>query len=204
MKRQEAKEKTRQKILEAALEEFTRQGYRGANTARIARAAGVAHGTVFLHFPDKDQLLFEVIRQRLVKISNRLYDAALQNETALQSEAAHESKEIESLCRVYLDHLNENTAFESMLAREMPNLPTVLKRQVFTIRSGIILHFHQAIQRGINEGKLKDVNPTVALHVWFGTLHYYLANQEMLAAPGEIINEKGNQLIDYFLTTLRS
>ena len=192
MKRQEAKEKTRQKILEAALEEFTKQGYRGANTARIARAAGVAHGTVFLHFPDKDQLLFEVIRQRLVKISNRLY------------EAAHEPKEIESLCRVYLDHLNENIAFEFMLAREMPNLPTVLKRQVFTIRSGIILHFHQAIQRGISEGKLKDVNPTVALHVWFGTLHYYLANQEMFAAPGEIINEKGKQLIDYFLKTLRS
>lgn len=191
MNRQEAKQETRKKILTVALREFTDHGYQGANTARIAKEAGVAHGTIFLHFSDKDQLLFEVIRSRLVIISNRLY------------EAVHHSKDIATLCRIHLDYLNEEVAFEAMLARETPLLPMALQRQVFTIRCGIVGHFHQAISQGIENGTIRKVNPTVALHVWFGTLNYYLANQHLFASPGEIIREKGEALLDYFLTTIR-
>ncbi|MGA7418444.1 MAG: TetR/AcrR family transcriptional regulator [Acidimicrobiales bacterium] len=45
------------KLLDAAVSEFASYGYHGASMARIAKRAGTAHGTVYLHFADKDDLL---------------------------------------------------------------------------------------------------------------------------------------------------
>ena len=44
-------------LLDAAVAEFGSYGYHGASMARIAKRAGTAHGTVYLHFADKDDLL---------------------------------------------------------------------------------------------------------------------------------------------------
>ena len=43
-------------ILDAALEEFSRQGFAAARMEDIARRAGVAKGTLYLHFGDKEGL----------------------------------------------------------------------------------------------------------------------------------------------------
>jgi len=51
---------TRQRILEAGLEEFSRKGYLGATTREIARRAEVAELTIFRHFGSKEQLFQEV------------------------------------------------------------------------------------------------------------------------------------------------
>ncbi|QSX29299.1 TetR/AcrR family transcriptional regulator [Shewanella cyperi] len=47
----------RQQILDAALMLFNAQGFHGTSTASIAKAAGVATGTLFHHFPNKETLL---------------------------------------------------------------------------------------------------------------------------------------------------
>ncbi|QYN19376.1 TetR/AcrR family transcriptional regulator [Amycolatopsis sp. DSM 110486] len=51
--RQAAAEQTRQKLLEAALAEFSRRPYAEVTVGDIARAAGVAHGLVSHHFQGK-------------------------------------------------------------------------------------------------------------------------------------------------------
>jgi len=53
---------TREKLLRAALTLVARDGFPAATTAAIADAAGVAEGTLYRHFPSKDDLLIEVYR----------------------------------------------------------------------------------------------------------------------------------------------
>ena len=53
---------TKDKLLRAALEIVARDGFEAATTAAIASAAGVAEGTLYRHFPSKDDLLIEVYR----------------------------------------------------------------------------------------------------------------------------------------------
>jgi len=62
MKKEQKKKQTgtRQRILEAGLEEFSRKGYAGATMREIAKQAGVAELTVFRHFGSKEQLFGEV------------------------------------------------------------------------------------------------------------------------------------------------
>lgn len=56
--------RNRQRVLDAAEEVFARKGP-GASTDEVARAAGVGVGTVFRHFPAKDDLLRAILDKRL-------------------------------------------------------------------------------------------------------------------------------------------
>jgi TetR/AcrR family transcriptional regulator, repressor for uid operon len=51
---------TRERILGAAIAEFTLAGMSRADVNAIATAAGVAHGTFFFHFPSKEHVLLEL------------------------------------------------------------------------------------------------------------------------------------------------
>jgi AcrR family transcriptional regulator len=53
---------TRQRLVRAALELFTAQGYHATTTPAIARKAGIAEGTIYRHFRGKQQLLNELYR----------------------------------------------------------------------------------------------------------------------------------------------
>lgn len=53
---------TRQRLIRAALELFTAQGYHDTTTPDIAKKAGVAEGTIYRHFQSKAHLLNELYR----------------------------------------------------------------------------------------------------------------------------------------------
>ena len=54
-------------ILAAAQRAFSEHGFHGTRVEEIARAAGVAKGTVFLHFQDKEGLLLALVRHHMGK-----------------------------------------------------------------------------------------------------------------------------------------
>src|SRR2546428_11634236 len=53
---------THQRLVRAALELFTTQGYHGTTTPLIAKKAGVAEGSIYRHFDGKQHLLNELYR----------------------------------------------------------------------------------------------------------------------------------------------
>jgi AcrR family transcriptional regulator len=55
----------REAILAAALDEFAASGFAGTRLDDVARRAGVAKGTIYLHFEDKETLFQELVRSAL-------------------------------------------------------------------------------------------------------------------------------------------
>jgi AcrR family transcriptional regulator len=55
----------RETILSAALEEFSARGFAAARLEDVARRAGVAKGTIYLYFRDKETLFQELVRAEL-------------------------------------------------------------------------------------------------------------------------------------------
>ena len=62
----------RQAIMEAALDEFIARGFTATRLDDIARCAGVAKGTIYLHFKDKESMFEELIRTAIVPLIGRL------------------------------------------------------------------------------------------------------------------------------------
>jgi TetR/AcrR family transcriptional regulator len=61
--REQVLSKTRRLLLDAAAEEFAREGYEGANINRISQSAGFAKGTIYNYFPSKRALMMALIDQ---------------------------------------------------------------------------------------------------------------------------------------------
>ena len=53
---------TRERLVRAALELFTAQGYHETTTPQIAKKAGVAEGTIYRHFTSKQHCFNELYR----------------------------------------------------------------------------------------------------------------------------------------------
>lgn len=66
---------TRRRLVEAGTDLFARAGLAGTTTTQIARAAGVAAGTFYLHFPDKHALFRSIAFAALADLRART-DAA--------------------------------------------------------------------------------------------------------------------------------
>ena len=53
----------RERILRAAVDVFAKNGYFNAKVSEIAKAAGVADGTIYLYFDGKEDLLISIFRE---------------------------------------------------------------------------------------------------------------------------------------------
>src|ERR1700682_3285065 len=65
----------REAILDAALDEFSARGFAAARLDDVAMRAGVAKGTIYLYFEDKERLFQELIRARMGPVVGTLETA---------------------------------------------------------------------------------------------------------------------------------
>src|SRR5262245_25560993 len=65
----------RLRILDAAVRIFARKGFFGAKVSEIASEAGVADGTIYLYFKNKDDLLISLFEERMAGLLIGLRDA---------------------------------------------------------------------------------------------------------------------------------
>lgn len=63
--REEKSAARREAILAAALDEFSARGFAATRLDDVARRAGVAKGTIYLHFADKEALFHDLVRTKL-------------------------------------------------------------------------------------------------------------------------------------------
>ena len=59
-------------IVEAALDEFVARGFTATRLDDVAKRAGVAKGTIYLHFKDKESMFEELIRTAIVPLVGRM------------------------------------------------------------------------------------------------------------------------------------
>src|ERR1700743_120947 len=62
----------REAIIEAAMEEFIARGFAATRLDDIAKRGGVAKGTIYLHFKDKESMFEELVRIVIVPVVARL------------------------------------------------------------------------------------------------------------------------------------
>ena len=72
LNRTERAAERRAAIVEAAMEEFIACGFAATRLDDVAKRAGVAKGTIYLHFKDKEALFEELVRTAIVPLIGRL------------------------------------------------------------------------------------------------------------------------------------
>src|SRR5258708_16067661 len=70
--REQRRAARRQAILTAALQEFSARGFAAARLDDVALAAGIAKGTIYLYFRDKEALFQDLIRSEMSPVVGTL------------------------------------------------------------------------------------------------------------------------------------
>ncbi len=115
---------SRAAILAAAREVFAGRGFHGAGVEQIARKAGVAKGTVFLHFKSKENLLFSMVEGHFATIE-KLYAEMVRPEMSAR-------RQLEELAAVERWLGGEVTEFSRAMLSIWTGLPPALRRRLDT------------------------------------------------------------------------
>lgn len=189
-KRQAQKAQTIEKILAVSKALFSKNGILNTTTLEIAKACDVAHGTVFLHFKDKNTLIAIIFEQELKRTAEEIYRLAM------------ESHHLDVLLDRYFLYLENEEEFLAVIAREFPFYPLELRREILAHESILRHLFFTAIENGIQAGKFKPVDITTTISFLFGTINYYLAHKPHIVPDGSVIKAKKEALRHTFLQFL--
>lgn len=190
--RQLQKEQTKTLLLHTAYEVLSQKGIMNTRMSDIAEAAGVSHGTVFAHFKTQEALIEEVIEAYGQKIAFRTH------------ELAESCGHLEALLRAHLSGIMEFEAFYTRLVIESRLLPSGARNSWVAVQSAISFHFSQVSQRELKPAEYGGIQAYMLFNMWMGLVHYYLANGDLFAPEGNVIQRYGEILIQNFMKLLLS
>jgi len=189
-KRQLQKEQTRKKIMDTAFKIYSEKGFT-SSTSIIAKEAGIAHGSIFLHFPTLNDLLTCIIKEFANTLSLRLHHLSETNDN------------IEQLLDAHIDTLSEYEIFYTRLITEMVLLPEEARTAFAAIQTGLAFNFNKIMNHEIESGVLKRLPPHILFNTWIGLIHYYLQNKDLFAPDGSVLKRYKKQLIFTYCELLR-
>ncbi|MBW1723447.1 MAG: TetR/AcrR family transcriptional regulator [Deltaproteobacteria bacterium] len=188
--RKTQKQQTRQRLLRVAFRQFSEKGLTATRTLDIARKAGVAHGTIFVHFPSREELLVKVIEKFGEKVTRKMH------------ELAYRGKGVRDVLEAHLEGLAQYEAFYGRLVAERHLLPRQARDTLLGIQSAISFHLFEAAQKEMAAGKIKQVPMHLLFNTWIGLVHQYLQNRDLFAPGGSVIARYGSELLDHFMKLL--
>ena len=163
-RREEKKQLSRRKILEAAREVFFRDGFMAANLDEIAQKAGVAKGTLYRYFDSKAELYVAVLAHNGEIFKQRMRETV--------SGDAGAAERIRHVSKFYFDHwIRNRDYFQIFWAIEnqsvIGELPPGVLEEVSTLWEECIEIVAGIVSQGVESGEFSDCDPwEVANILW--------------------------------------
>lgn len=163
----------RTRIIDAAIRVFAERGFHQARVTDIATQAGVADGTIYLYFRNKEDLLLTIFEEKMQDIN-----VGLQRELAGVEDALDR---IRVFARYHFRLVQDERALAEVLQIELRLSNKFLKEYRPKPLWAYLDQFADILRAGQAAGKVRaDVDPFVAKWAFFGALDE-LAMQWVLA-----------------------
>ena len=186
----------RDAILRAAIDVFAERGFFNAQVADVARAAGVAAGTVYLYFKGKDDLL--------VSIFERSMREGLANGRAAVADLDDPRERLLRLARAHLARLGHDRNLAIVFQVELRQSTKFMERFSATLLRDYLGLIREAIADGQRDGVFRDdIKPTVAAKMLFGALDE-MATNWILSRRRYALEADADTVVDLFVNGARA
>ena len=180
-RRQTAKVKTRQKVLDAARALFAGRGYEPATIRDIAKGAGMSTGAVFANFQDKAELFEAVLTEDMARVTDAVRAGAGKGSVKARLSSA--------LNAGYHASLDQLPLFQAIVARSWFQ-PLDAEKRARETTAPLLATLSDILRDGVGAGELKqdaDV-PLMTELVWDA----YLSNYRRAAYDGWSVEQLGD------------
>ncbi|TYL48136.1 TetR/AcrR family transcriptional regulator [Marinomonas sp. IMCC 4694] len=154
--RQQQKTNTRTKIKTIAKHAFLSQGIEATSTRHLSDQAGIAVGTLFVHFPDKLSLVKDIFFDEM--------DAALRVAVVAQKVSASPIDYLLQMAQVLFDFYDEYAEFTRQVLLDSLATGGFHTKQMAVISDGIVKRFKQV---GVDEKTASIFAENMLANYWF-------------------------------------
>lgn len=181
----------RDAILRAAIDVFAGRGFFNAQVADVARAAGVAAGTVYLYFESKDDLL--------VSIFERTMREAIADGRAAVAPVRDPIEQLRTVARVHLDRMGRDRSLAVVFQVELRQSTKFMERLSSTLLREYLGIIRAIIVEGQRTGVFRrELNATLAAKLFFGGLDE-MATNWILSRRKYALASEADAIVDLFV-----
>ena len=182
-------------IIETAMKVFVENDYDGTSMDEVALKSGIAKGTIYLYFKNKQQLFVEVIRELMRRFEIVIYDAADYKSEDIYKKMSH-------IINAMLNFIETNEKYFNMMERQFHIIgKTIKKNQIEKMNESRIKMmdiFAKIVREGIEKKIFRKINPEVAALVLF-TIITAFSKLNLFTTGKKAVKEKSNEIMEFFM-----
>ncbi|TSB45978.1 TetR/AcrR family transcriptional regulator [Alkalicoccobacillus porphyridii] len=189
------KEKYNQ-ILNAAVHVFAENGYHKSQVSKIAKAANVADGTIYLYFKNKEDILISLFREKLGELVGKFH-------TSLEH-ISNAEEAIHSICHIHFSELEANPAFAYVTQIELRQSNMEMRVEIGQAVKPYIQLLENTIVKGIEAGQFrKELDPKLIRLLLFGAMDEVVTSW-LISGQKYSLSEQVDPTVEFFLKGLRA
>lgn len=184
----------RRRILDAAVEVMSRYGFYNSKVSQVAKAAGVADGTIYLYFKSKEDILIQIFSDTMAQANQRQRMALQGCETA--------TEKLRTFVRVHFELVGQNPALAEVLTVELRQSGKFMRNSDLRSFGRYLSIIARIISEGQAAGEFSpDVKPRTIARMLFGALDE-LSLEWAVSSRSKTVEDAYSQTVRVFLNGL--
>lgn len=150
-------------IIDAAVIVIAQNGYHQAQVSKIARQAGVADGTIYLYFKNKEDILISLFHEKMGYFVDQIEEGIMGKTSA--------SEKLLFLIQKHFQILSEDVNLAIVTQLELRQTNKELRLRINDVLKGYLNLVDRILMEGIESGEfLSNLNIKLARNMIFGTM----------------------------------
>ena len=159
----EGSAKTREQILEAAVEAFASRGYHETKVADIVAGSRTSKGAVYFHFPSKQDIFLGLVDEFAGLLENRL--------EAVLEEDASGIQRVDGALQVVMDTFTKYRRLAKIFLIQAAGLGQDFEQKRLQIHRRFIALIREQLEQALREGSIAEIDPEVTAYAWMGAVN---------------------------------
>jgi TetR/AcrR family fatty acid metabolism transcriptional regulator len=186
----------RDRILKAAIKVFAKNGFYATRVSEIAKAAGVADGTIYLYFKNKDDVLITIFEEGIGRLLTILREVA-------ESDEPFENR-VTRIVELQLGLLEEQRDLAEVITVNLRQSSRLLKQYAAPLFMQYIDVIAGVVREGQEAGAFRqDLNPRVVARSLFGAIDAILLTWALGEGDPPALRKAASHCASLFLEGLR-
>lgn len=153
---------TRDRIMDAALSVFSRKGYHDTRMDEIVEEAAASKGSIYFHFPNKENLFIALVDQFADLLERRVTEA-IADKTGMER--------VQIALVTVLDTFGRYRRPAKILLVQAVGLGNVFEKKRMETTDRFAHLIQSYLEQAVQSGDIAPIEPAVTAHAWMGAIY---------------------------------
>jgi TetR/AcrR family transcriptional regulator len=178
----------REQIIATAVELFSKNGFNGTTTKKIAEAAGISEAMVFRHFASKDELYEAILHSKVCDQGEHQFPWEGNADLQAAMETGDDEEVFFQLAARALEKHHEDEGFMRLLFYSALEDHDLASNFVQSFVAGLYEFIGGYIERRQREGAMRGIEPRIAVRAFLGMLIHHSLNNILWDKKRKLLN----------------